>query len=96
VTAGIPYIGESAGAMVLAPNIDYAASYDNPKMAQDITDYNGLGIVDFYPCPHYTNQPFKRAVEKIIAQYDSHRKLMLMSNKQAVLVNETTVSLESV
>jgi dipeptidase E len=81
--------------MILAPSIDYAAEYDNPTMAPNLTDHSALGVVDFYPCPHHTNPPFKRAVERIINRYESDRPLRPMSNKQAILVNGSTVSLES-
>jgi dipeptidase E len=95
IEAGKPYIGESAGAIVLAASIDYAEGYDDPTKAPDLTDYGGLGIVDFYPCPHHTNQPFKKAVEKIISRYESERTLMPVSNAQAIVVNGTDVSVES-
>jgi dipeptidase E len=96
IATGKPYIGESAGAMVLTSNIGYANGYDDSTKAPDLTDYTGLGIVDFYPCPHHTNQPFKKAVEKIIQQYESERTLMPMSNNQAVTVRGDKIDLATV
>ncbi|GHV05580.1 putative peptidase Lmo0363 [Campylobacterota bacterium] len=92
IAAGKPYIGESAGAMVVAPDIDYAKGYDDCTKAPDLSDYAALGIVDFYPCPHYTEQPFKKAVEKIIAKYEAQLALKPITNSQAILVSGSDVS----
>jgi dipeptidase E len=91
IEAGKLYVGESAGAVILSPNIDYAQYYDDPAKAPDLTDCAGLGIVDFYPCPHYTNFPFRGAVNTLIAQYKTERPLNPISNSQAILVSNTDV-----
>ena len=64
VHAGKLYIGESAGAMVAAHNIEYAALMDTPKKAPDLQSFEALGLVDFYLVPHYTNPPFQKAAHK--------------------------------
>ncbi|MDR1953871.1 MAG: Type 1 glutamine amidotransferase-like domain-containing protein [Clostridiales Family XIII bacterium] len=92
IEAGKLYIGESAGAVVLSPIIDYAKLYDDCAKAPDLTDYTGLGIVDFYPCPHHTNFPFKRAVEKVVERYDAERSLKLISNSQAIMVRGAAIT----
>lgn len=61
IAQGKPYIGASAGTMVLAPSIDYVQAMDSCKKAPGLTDYQALGIVDFYPLPHYGEFPFKKA-----------------------------------
>ena len=96
IATGKVYIGESAGAMVIAPNIEYVKAMDSIKKAPDLTDFDGLGIVDFYPVPHHTNFPFKSAVEKIITAYDSSLKLCPISNKQAILFDNDELRIESV
>ena len=50
---GKPYMGASAGSMVLAPHIDYVKAMDSPKKAPILSDYTALSVVDFYPLPHY-------------------------------------------
>ena len=86
VAAGKLYIGESAGAMVVAPNVEYASKMDSPKKAPELEGYAGLGLVDFYPVPHRDSAPFKRAVEKILDQYAGSLPMKAMSNAQAIVV----------
>lgn len=41
---------------------------ENPTAAPDLQeDYHALGVADFCVIPHYTNFPFKKATEKIVA-----------------------------
>ena len=87
IDAGKIYIGESAGAMIVAPNIDYAKAMDSVKKAPELTGFEALGLVDFYPVPHHTNAPFKKAVEKIIAEYGESRNLRPMTNDQAIVID---------
>jgi Peptidase E len=96
IALGKIYIGESAGAMVVAPNIEFAKAMDSTKKAPELTDFDGLGIVDFYPVPHYTNAPFKKAVEKIIDSYGESLALKPISNKQAILFENGEARIESV
>ena len=44
--AGKLYIGESAGSMVLAPNIEYIKDMDNPAIASELKSYDALNIID--------------------------------------------------
>jgi dipeptidase E len=68
INSGKIFIGESAGSMILSPNIEYVKGLDDCKEAPELNDYSALSIVEFYPLPHHTNFPFKKAVEKIITQ----------------------------
>ena len=91
INSGKLYIGESAGSMIVSPNIEYAKGLDDCKKAADLESFSALNIVDFYPLPHYTNFPFKKAVEKTIAKYESELTLCPISNSQAILVSETEI-----
>lgn len=46
------YIGASAGAVVLAPDIAYAAPVDDPDIVGSSASTQGLGVVPFAPLPH--------------------------------------------
>ena len=94
INLGKLYIGESAGSMIVSPNIEYAKGLDDCKKAPDLESFLALNIVDFYPLPHYTNFPFKKAVEKTIAKYESELTLCPISNSQAILVNGTEMKVE--
>ena len=86
INAGKLYIGESAGSMVLSPNIEYVKEMDDYTVATELNSYDALHVLDFYPVPHHTNAPFKKAVEKIIAQYETTLCLSPISNSQVILV----------
>jgi len=93
INSGKLYIGESAGSIILAPNIEYAKKMDDCGAAPNLDSFNSLDIVDFYPLPHHTEFPFKKAVEKIISEYSGDLKLMPITNSQAIWVNGSSVEI---
>lgn len=86
INAGKLFIGESAGAILLAPDVEYARDTDNPLAAPQLKTFEALNIIDFYPVPHYKNYPLKEAVEIIISKYDTELPLVPFSDSQAILV----------
>jgi dipeptidase E len=95
INKGKIYIGASAGSMILSPDIEYVKDMDDCKKAPELKDYSSLSVVDFYPVPHHTNAPFKKAVEKIISKYESRLKLVPISNSQAITVSGKSMKIES-
>lgn len=91
INKGKLYIGESAGAIVTSANVEYAKRMDDVKKAPNLTEFNGLNLVDFYVIPHYTNFPFEKTVEKIIEDYSSKLNLSPISNKDAILVVDNKI-----
>ena len=86
VEQGKLYIGESAGAMILAPNIEYAKDMDDHlALTPGFTDFGGLGIVSFYPVVHFDSFPFEEAARKIVHK-NSHLPLKIITNQQAIAV----------
>ena len=86
VEKGKLYIGESAGAMILAPNIEYAKDMDDHlTQTPDFTDFKGLGIVEFYPVVHFNSFPFEEAAQKVVHK-NSHLPLEIITNQQAIVV----------
>ena len=80
------YIGESAGAVIVSPDIEYIGLMDSVKKATQLTGFSALNLVDFYPLPHYNGYPFKKVTKKIVEEYDSKIRLKPITNKQAILV----------
>ncbi len=95
IESGTVYIGESAGAMILAPDISYAAHMDSPKAAPDLGDYTGLAAIDFYPVPHFGNAPFKKAANTIVDAYGKTCTLYPISNAQYIAVRGSAVSVHT-
>lgn len=86
INAGKLFIGESAGAILLAPDIEYSKDMDNPLAASQLKTFAALNMIDFYPVPHYKNEPLKEAVEILISKYGTELPLVPFSNSQAILV----------
>lgn len=86
IEKGKLYIGESAGAMILAPNIEYAKDMDDHlTQTPGFTDFKGLGIVEFYPVVHFNSFPFEEAAQKVVHK-NSHLPLEIITNQQAIVV----------
>jgi Peptidase E len=94
VNAGKLYIGESAGSMIVAPDVELAQAMDSIKKAPNLDGFDALNLTEFYTVPHHTNAPFKKAVEKIKEKYAATHKLYPISNKEAVLVSGDDVEVK--
>lgn len=88
INRGKLYIGESAGAMILAKSLDYITALDSPKKAPELKNYTGLGMIDFYPLPHYGNFPFRKATKKIVQEWGNNIPLHPMTNNQGIIIEE--------
>ncbi len=95
INFGKLYIGESAGSIILSPNIEYIKEMDDYKKAPDLNDFTALNLVDFYPLPHQNTFGFKKIVNKIIAKYKSTLNLYPFTDTQAILVNGNDIRVET-
>ena len=95
INKGKLYIGESAGAIVTAPDIGYSAFMDRPEKAPQLQDYTGLNLTSFYTVPHYKNWEMGKAAEKIISTYSSSLDLKVISDNQALFVEDEKVKIYS-
>lgn len=86
VLLGKAYIGESVGAVVAAPCIDYIEDMDKRDAAPNLKDCSALGLVDFYTLPHMNSFPFIRASRMIAEKHSNDLKLLPITNRQAVCV----------
>ena len=88
VKKGKFYIGESAGAIAACPDIGYSAEMDVPEKAPELTDYTGLGLVDFYIVPHIGNDEMGEAAEKAVEEYNFRLDLKAITDEQLIQVSE--------
>lgn len=93
VEKGKFYIGESAGAIAACPDIGYSAVMDVPDKAPELTDYTGMGLVDFYVVPHLGHPEMGPGAEMIIEKYSSELDLKGINDYQAILVEGDRVSI---
>ncbi|WP_445363351.1 Type 1 glutamine amidotransferase-like domain-containing protein [Microbulbifer sp. ANSA003] len=96
VKSGKTYIGESAGSVILSPNIAYIQEMDNADVVKGLESYEGLNLLDFYPLPHYGNQPFKDAAEHILSSFSNGINLYPCSNNQMITVVDGSAELLTV
>lgn len=87
------YIGESAGAIVVAPNIAYSSKMDHAELAPELQDYSGLNLVNFYAVPHGQNWEFGATVQSIMKEYSTSLNLKVITDKQAILVEDDHVQI---
>ncbi|MEU6551576.1 Type 1 glutamine amidotransferase-like domain-containing protein [Streptomyces sp. NPDC046915] len=83
---GVKYIGASAGAILLGPDLRPVATLDDPQEAPGLEDHRGLGLVDFVVLPHYGNEKYLPEYEAIIRRYEDELTLVPLRNDQAVRV----------
>lgn len=93
VNQGKLYIGESAGAIVAAPDIGYSAPMDQVEKAPNLKDYTGLGLVDFYVVPHDKNWEMGKAAQEIKDKYCASLNLKVITDRQAIWVTQDCVKL---
>ena len=80
-------IGESAGAIIWAPTIQYIEQMDEKPEDYSQEDNEGLDLIDFYVLPHYLTAPFKKITERIMAEF-SDLNICAINNHQAIIVND--------
>lgn len=90
VKAGKPYFGESAGAVLLANTIETAASIDDPQDATELTSYDGLGLINFFPLPHVGKEKYKPLFDKLIEEYKDTVKIVQYTDEQAIIIKNGT------
>ncbi|MEX2804314.1 Type 1 glutamine amidotransferase-like domain-containing protein [Streptococcus sp. H31] len=88
LSEGMLYAGESAGAIITAPDISYAGIMDSSDLAPELTDTTALALVDFSILPHFGEEPFVTACQQTIEEYRDKVQLLPINNHQAVLVTE--------
>ncbi|OLT34747.1 peptidase S51 dipeptidase E [Rhodococcus sp. CUA-806] len=93
VRAGLPYIGSSAGSIVTGPSLEPVSIMDDPSEAPELTDRNGLGLVDTVVIPHADGAlpPYPPELISLIKQtYDSEYPLTFLDDDQALLIDDAS------
>ena len=92
VLQGMAYIGESAGAMLAAPDIDYCRFLDDPQKAPGLRGSKALGLTGFYTLPHYGDPCYAAACRQTLRRYGG-LPLAPIGNGQALWVQGGQVRL---
>ena len=82
VKASKIYIGESAGAIVAAPDTRYATLMD--ENSAKTSDFAGLNLVDFCVVPHFGCEPFTQATHEIMEKFGNLYDLRPINNAEFI------------
>lgn len=85
---GKVYIGESAGAIVLSPTIDYIEKMDDRTKAPNLKSLEGLDIINFLPLPHLSHPYLGECAADISEAYHGKEELVLFSDDQLIVVDD--------
>lgn len=94
INLGKTYIGESAGSIILSPNIEYVSEMDDYKVAQELCSFDSLNVIDFYPLPHYKSFPFQEVAESIVSKFTGKIDLCPFSNNQVITLEDDNMKIE--
>ena len=81
------FIGESAGAIVCAPELSYIEKMDPIPKDYSQNGCTGLNLIDFYVLPHYLTASFKKITAEIMQSFPNI-ELCAINNAQAVIVKD--------
>ncbi|NDK92221.1 type 1 glutamine amidotransferase-like domain-containing protein [Gordonia desulfuricans] len=91
VRAGLPYIGCSAGSVIVGPSIAPIGDMDDPAEAPGPVDPRGLGLIDHVVIPHADGQlpwyPPER-IDRVRTEFGDRFALDFVGDEQAVLVRD--------
>ncbi|MEE1296548.1 MAG: Type 1 glutamine amidotransferase-like domain-containing protein [Bifidobacterium sp.] len=86
---GVPYIGESAGAVVAARDIGYIAPMDCNRALRGQADPAGLGLTAYHVVPHVGGTMLGRQARKILDRHAGDHGYVPLRNDQALQVTGT-------
>ena len=64
---------------------------DDKEKAENLVNYAGLSLVDFYVVPHFKEFPFIESTETVLEKYSEKLRLIPINNKEAIIVNGSEV-----
>ncbi len=90
INSGVVYGGESAGAAVVGPSLlGFELADDLEKIDEVI--YEGVGLVDFVPLPHWGSVEYQSALEAIRKGFlEKGVPMEIMDDNQAVIVDDSS------
>lgn len=91
------YGGSSAGSVVAGPDISLFAALDDPSLAPELKDYQGLNLVDLVLFVHWGSEHFQERYQELIENaYKQGEKIALLTDDQYLLCEDGKYTIESV
>ncbi len=93
IERGVIYIGSSAGSILACPTIEAARLFDPPSIVPDLTNYAGMGLVDFLVIPHFEKPRYLERMRKTVEEWSKKKfHIFPLTDLQAILINDTEVT----
>lgn len=89
IRAGLPYMGASAGAMIMGKNIEPAIALDGHTEGISLDNLNGLNLVDAVILPHADGQlpPYPpETIAAVARQFEGTPGLRMLADTEALLI----------
>ncbi|GAA1353965.1 Type 1 glutamine amidotransferase-like domain-containing protein [Arthrobacter koreensis] len=89
IRAGLPYMGASAGAMIMGKNIEPAIALDGHTEGVSLDNFNGLSLVDAVILPHADGllPPYPpETITAVAHQFEGTPGLTMLADTEALLV----------
>jgi Peptidase E len=80
------YIGASAGGCICSPVIEPYKLLDNMEEAKELSNLNGLNIINFVILPHYGKEKYMHLYDEILEQYKDQYKLVFLRDDEALVL----------
>jgi dipeptidase E len=87
---GLLYVGASAGAIIVGPDVEPVIELDDPQAAPELSSYRGLGIVDVVVLPHFGDEKYLATYEGIIDRFRDTYTVIPLRNDEAVIIDGET------
>jgi len=88
INEGIPYVGTSAGSIILAPNIESVRFADDPGKAPKLGSFDGLNLFPLVAFAHFDNPDFRDVYRSILAYALEHDvAFVTLKEKQMIIVD---------
>lgn len=88
ILEGIPYVGSSAGSIILGPDVEFERFACAITEAPNLTSYEGLNIFPFSTYVHF-DKPWAKEVYKDILKFslDNSKSFVTLHDNQFIYVN---------
>lgn len=65
------YIGSSAGSIICCPTIEGAEEFDNPNLAKELDNFDGMGVFKDVIIPHTQKEKYFERIRRATERLDS-------------------------
>lgn len=84
---GVIYVGSSAGSLVCCSTIESAKRFDDPNLAPDLENYDGLGFFDKAIIPHAQKEKYFERIEATKKEMqEKGQEIIILTDDEAIMV----------